>query len=172
MTMGNKIQLCRKKAGLSQEALATALGISRQAVSRWETGEAVPDTERVIQLSRLFHVTTDYLLLDEVDVSAPEASAPVASPETAPTNDHALQERRQQIRIFFAKFTLFGGLVMIIATLIGAGAYANALTSWVTRLGRYGTALLESWLIYALFVSVCVFVTGIVLLIVEYRRND
>lgn len=167
MTTGTKIQLCRRQAGMSQEALANALGISRQAVSRWETGEATPDTERVIQLSRLFHVTTDYLLLEEVD-----ASAPVASAEAVPTNDHALQERRRQLRIFFAKCTLFGGLLAIIATLIGAGAYARTLTSWVTSQGRYGTALLESWLIYALFISVCVFLTGIVLLIAEYRRSD
>ena len=65
--IGNKIQSCRKRAGLSQEALARELGISRQAVSRWETGEAIPDTEKVIQLSRLFQVSTDYLLLDEME---------------------------------------------------------------------------------------------------------
>ena len=45
--IGTKISFCRKKAGLSQEALATRLNISRQAVSRWETGEAVPDTEKI-----------------------------------------------------------------------------------------------------------------------------
>ena len=65
MDIGKKIALCRKEAGLSQEALAAELGISRQAVSRWETGEAVPDTAKVIELSRIFSVTTDYLLLDE-----------------------------------------------------------------------------------------------------------
>lgn len=64
MTIGTKIAACRKRAGMSQEKLANELNISRQAVSRWETGEAVPDTEKVIQLSRIFHVTTDYLLLD------------------------------------------------------------------------------------------------------------
>lgn len=63
MTIGAKIAACRKRAGMSQEKLANELNISRQAVSRWETGEAVPDTEKVIQLSRIFHVTTDYLLL-------------------------------------------------------------------------------------------------------------
>ena len=60
--IGEKIALCRKKAGMSQEALAAELNISRQAVSRWETGEATPDTDKVVQLSRLFGVTTDYLL--------------------------------------------------------------------------------------------------------------
>lgn len=64
--IGTKISFCPEKAGLSQEALATRLNISRQAVSRWETGEAVPDTEKIVQLSRLFQVSTDYLLLDEI----------------------------------------------------------------------------------------------------------
>ena len=66
MDIGKKIALCRKEAHMSQEALAAELGISRQAVSRWETGEAVPDTAKVIELSRIFSVSTDYLLLDEI----------------------------------------------------------------------------------------------------------
>lgn len=83
MTIGAKIAACRKRAGMSQEKLANELNISRQAVSRWETGEAVPDTEKVIQLSRIFHVTTDYLLLD-ID-GAPQSAAPAENNrETAP----------------------------------------------------------------------------------------
>ena len=46
MIIGAKIAACRKRAGMSQEKLANELNISRQAVSRWETGEAVPDTEK------------------------------------------------------------------------------------------------------------------------------
>ena len=67
MMIGKKISFCRKKAEMSQEALAAKLSISRQAVSRWETGESVPDTEKIIQLSKLFDVSTDYLLLDEME---------------------------------------------------------------------------------------------------------
>lgn len=67
MKTGDKILLCRKEAGLSQEQLASRLNISRQAVSRWETGEATPETEKIIQLSRLFGVSTDYLLLEELE---------------------------------------------------------------------------------------------------------
>lgn len=79
MTIGARIAACRKRAGMSQEKLANELNISRQAVSRWETGEAVPDTEKVIQLSRIFHVTTDYLLLD-ID-EAPQSAAPLKTTE-------------------------------------------------------------------------------------------
>lgn len=65
MTLAEKIQYMRKKAGLSQEALAEILGVSRQAVSKWETGEAAPEAGKVFALSRAFGVTADWLLSDE-----------------------------------------------------------------------------------------------------------
>ena len=67
MTFGEKLQMLRARRGLSQDALAEVLDVSRQAVSRWERNETLPETEKVIRLSRYFSVTTDYLLLDEVE---------------------------------------------------------------------------------------------------------
>ena len=65
MKLAEKIVRLRKARGMSQEALAEQLGVSRQAVSRWEVGSALPDAGNVLQLSRLFGVTADYLLDDE-----------------------------------------------------------------------------------------------------------
>ncbi len=65
MTLAEKILYMRKKAGLSQEALAEILGVSRQAVSKWETGEAAPEAGKVFALSRAFGVTADWLLSEE-----------------------------------------------------------------------------------------------------------
>jgi len=65
MEIGQKIQQLRIKSGLSQESLAEQLEITRQSVSKWETGQALPDTEKIIQISHLFGVTTDWLLLNE-----------------------------------------------------------------------------------------------------------
>ena len=62
MTFGEKLQGLRQKAGMSQDALAEKLDVSRQAVSRWERDETMPETEKVIVLAELFGVTTDYLL--------------------------------------------------------------------------------------------------------------
>ena len=62
MTTGEKIRDLRKRQGLSQEALAGQLGLSRQAVSRWENENILPETETVLRLSALFQVSTDYLL--------------------------------------------------------------------------------------------------------------
>ena len=64
MTFGEKLQKLRAREGVSQERLAELLDVSRQAVSRWERDETMPETEKVIRLSEYFAVTTDYLLRD------------------------------------------------------------------------------------------------------------
>lgn len=65
MTFADKILKLRKQAGLSQEELAEKLNVSRQAISRWEMGTAVPDAVNLLQMSKLFGVTVDYLINDE-----------------------------------------------------------------------------------------------------------
>ncbi|MDM0469738.1 helix-turn-helix transcriptional regulator [Clostridium perfringens] len=62
MKLAEKLQLMRKREGLSQEDLAEKLGISRQAVSKWESGQSVPDLNKLIILSELYKVTIDYLV--------------------------------------------------------------------------------------------------------------
>ena len=66
MILADKITEERKKNGWSQEELANQLGVSRQAVSKWESAGAVPDLQRILQMSELFGVSTDYLLKDEM----------------------------------------------------------------------------------------------------------
>ena len=62
MNLSDRIQLLRKARGLSQEELSVHLGVSRQAVSKWESGQSLPDLERIVDLSAFFGVTTDSLL--------------------------------------------------------------------------------------------------------------
>ena len=62
MNMADRIQHLRKSKGISQEELADKVGVSRQAVSKWESEQSIPDIEKVILLSNFFDVTTDYLL--------------------------------------------------------------------------------------------------------------
>lgn len=62
MTIGDRIQEIRKKKGLSQEDLANSIDVSRQAVSKWESGQSSPELEKIILLSEYFGVTTDYLI--------------------------------------------------------------------------------------------------------------
>lgn len=65
MTFGEKLQQIRMKAGMSQDKLAEMLEVSRQAVSKWERDETMPETDKVIRISEIFNVTTDYLLKDK-----------------------------------------------------------------------------------------------------------
>ena len=70
MILADKIVSLRKKVGWSQEELAEQLGVTRQSVSKWEGAQSVPDMDKVVQMSRLFGVTTDYLLKDEIEEQA------------------------------------------------------------------------------------------------------
>jgi len=67
MILADKIIKLRKKNSWSQEELAEKMNVSRQAVSKWESAQTIPDLEKILQLSKLFGVTTDYLLKDEIE---------------------------------------------------------------------------------------------------------
>ena len=74
---GERIYNLRKKSGLSQEEFADKLGVSRQAVSKWETGQSVPDSEKAAAIGSFFGVSLDWLI-NGTEVSAPAAVAPPA----------------------------------------------------------------------------------------------
>ena len=78
MLLADKIVTLRKRAGWSQEELAVQLGVSRQSVSKWEGAQSVPDMQKVVQMSRLFGVTTDYLLKEELGEPEPAPAEPDA----------------------------------------------------------------------------------------------
>lgn len=63
MSLSKKIYELRKANNLSQEQLAEMVNVSRQSISKWESGETTPEIERIIELSKIFNVSTDYLLL-------------------------------------------------------------------------------------------------------------
>lgn len=67
MILAEKIASLRKKKGWSQEELAYQLDVSRQSVSKWESGASVPDLDRILKLSEIFAVSTDYLLKEEIE---------------------------------------------------------------------------------------------------------
>lgn len=84
MILADKIIELRKKNNWSQEELATKLGVSRQAISKWESAQSIPDLERILKMSALFGVSTDTLIKDEIELT----SAPVTDTEDS---EHALR---------------------------------------------------------------------------------
>ena len=84
MTIGETIQRLRTKRRLSQEQLAELVGVSRQAVSKWELGDAAPEVDKLRALAREFGVTVDELLSEEAP-REPEQAPPPPPPRHSPT---------------------------------------------------------------------------------------
>ncbi len=83
MNFGEKLYKLRKEKGLSQEVLAEQIGTTRQAVSKWENNQGYPETEKLLQLSNIFEVSTDYLLKDENSTNAANDNGYYVSREMA-----------------------------------------------------------------------------------------
>ena len=85
MKLSDKLIMLRKEKGWSQEDFAEKLDVSRQAISRWENESALPDAQNILQISKLFGVSADYLLNDEcegvADAPAPESVVEKATPQ-------------------------------------------------------------------------------------------
>ena len=86
MTFGEKLQDLRRKAGMSQDTLAEKLDVSRQAVSKWERDETMPETEKLVRIAQLFRASLDELLLDREPQTVPE---PDPQPVYRPTYRHS-----------------------------------------------------------------------------------
>ena len=72
MKLSEKLQKIRKENNITQEGLADRLNVSRQAVSKWESGTAYPDTEKLIQISKIFNVSLDELINDNKEGNIPK----------------------------------------------------------------------------------------------------
>lgn len=81
MNISDRIQSLRKAKGITQEQLADAVGVSRQAVSKWEAEQSVPDLERVVAMAEYFDVTTDYILRG-IEPAPKKGSSSRVSPRT------------------------------------------------------------------------------------------
>ena len=82
MALSEKLYELRKKSGLSQEQLAEQLGVSRQAISKWESGKSVRESDTLVSISQYFNVTLDYLMKDNIPTS--EAVRNIEESQTKP----------------------------------------------------------------------------------------
>ena len=119
MTLGEKIQELRRKNAMSQDVLAEKLEVSRQAVSKWERDEAVPETDKIVRIAQLFCVSTDYLLLNEQPEPQQE---PQPQPER-PRQSFRLWERFERIvrrhgyKMGYIPIAI-GGILCVVALLV------------------------------------------------------
>ena len=149
MSFGEKLQALRKARGWSQEELAGRIHVSRQTLSKWESGGAVPDTENVIALSRLFGVSTDYLLLTE---------GGAASGPAAPAGKKWPVMRRVWLVILLAAvlaqigLRIWGSVAMGQAVYGGGQIYSEAVTALYYLNDRYNLTWL-TLLVYGMTVA-------------------
>lgn len=152
MKLSEKLYWLRKRSGLSQEQLAERLDVSRQAISKWESGVSVPESEKLVVISSYFNVSVDYLLKDELD--SPNANEP-PSP----------QRKTEISRYVGLGLCILGFLcliawgVMMIANPGGADNVANS--SMITIDGS------------GIILIVCIFLValGVILLLKKHNRR-
>lgn len=127
MILADKIIRLRKKNGWSQEELAEKMQVSRQAVSKWEGAQTVPDLEKILALGELFGVTTDYLLKDELEdeeFTGGDGGAPVKRVTLAQANEFLAWRRSASVRIAGATFLCIIAVIPLL--LLGAAVEAPA----------------------------------------------
>ena len=112
MKFEEKLMSLRKKSGMSQEDLAERLGVSRQAVSRWELGTTLPDAPNLLKLSDLFGVSVDYLLRDDYDKEQELPPRKVETPEVS-----AKEQGRRKWYLVASLAWAIAGFAFLIAAL-------------------------------------------------------
>ncbi len=133
MTIGEKISILRHDSGWSQDELAEKLDVSRQSVSKWESGKALPDSDKVLALAELFGVTTDFLLKDseefapiiEVMDNEPQSFSEelVAIPTEAPKKSKSKHTKR------IVSFVVAACILIALIIPIPTGLYKKAFSS-------------------------------------------
>ena len=105
MALSEKLYELRKKDGLSQEQLAERLGVSRQAVSKWESGKAVPESDTLISISEYFNVSLDYLMKED--------DSTVSETIVGTESDHTVKNTGREKRIL-GMIACIGGIICLI----------------------------------------------------------
>ena len=145
----------------------------------------MPDTEKIIQLSRVFGVTTDYLLLDEVEDKRPEAEPkPMSVQEEKTAQDEksepaaevsiatSVKERRRKFRMAaWISFLVFGLCVVLLAVILST-VWELTTDWWYTEWGRFGTGLFHTGYLAVFIIGFILMIPGFVGLVWEYKRED
>lgn len=148
-TTGEKIMNLRQKRGLSQEEFGEMLGVSRQAVSKWETSQAMPDVDKIVAMSKIFGVTTDYLLKENEETQDQYTHMNDSDKEenvSSESTEASLFTHIKKLRFEYkSKTTVFGVPLVHIKTGRAKGIFAiGFMATGVVSLGFLSLGLL-SW---------------------------
>ena len=119
MKFSEKIIWCRKKSGLSQEMLAEKVGVSRQAVSKWETGESEPEISKLKVLAEIFGVTVDWLLSESEEPYINENNSDIRIGESVPGRDDTYLSAKVSTGFIKRLIRRYGWLAGVYIAVIG-----------------------------------------------------
>ena len=152
MKLSEKIYNCRKECGISQEKLAEILGVSRQSVSKWETGEAMPDLNKLLLISKTFNVSTDWLLSETEEV--------FVRPEEVKTYPGWIDEVPNKTKSTFDKY---GWLIGVAVIIFGVVRLASSLSALAAMLPFGGLNGMMIGIIINIAVNLALIISGIIL---------
>lgn len=145
MTTGQKIYECRRKAGMTQEELADKLGVSRQAVSKWEADAAFPETEKILELCKMFSLSADELLFGETRGGEPQ-TVPAETEEKADTGEGMSWGKIRHAETYhyeyISKTKLFG--LPVLHVNVGLGIYR---AKGIIAIGNVATGIISMGLL-------------------------
>ena len=149
MAIGERIRSCRQRAGMSQEKVADLVGVSRQAVAKWEAGQSFPSTENLFKLAEILGTTVD-MLLDANSRGKPPPAEPVSLPHNIQEEKEADgkgQKGKENIRT--AAVTALGYLVIyLIGRLIWCDFSESSFLGWLVSAAPSGeNSYLFGWLL-------------------------
>ncbi len=139
MILADKIIKLRRRNGWSQEELAEKMNVSRQAVSKWESAQTIPELDKILQLGTLFGVTTDYLLKDEIEVEEltnEESSSNIRRISIEDANAYMAERKRASVWIAVATFLcILSPITLIILSVASEIPSLNVSESFASIIG-------------------------------------
>lgn len=163
MIFADKLIQLRKKSGWSQEELAEKMNVTRQSVSKWEGAQSIPDMNKMLLLSRLFDVSLDYLLKDEIEEDPAREEGPVQETEIpGPARRVSMEEANRFLKIKFetARLVALGVFLCIISPvcLICLGAASERPGSWISENAAGGIGMITLLVLIAVAVMLFILV--------------
>ncbi len=164
MKLHEKIYYCRKKTGMSQEVLAEKIGVSRQAISKWETGDAMPELSKLKSLCDVFGVTADWMISEDEPEETPKKE-PVIYPDRISRFDDITDKIADGAEKIFKKYAWICGIAVI---LIGVYRIINAIMPLFTA----GGYMPDSFIFFSFFHALIgfAFIAGGIVLTVVLKK--
>lgn len=168
MTLGERIKVQRQRCGLSQEKVAELVGVSRQAVTKWESGQTAPSTDNLFKLAEIFDTSVDLLLTDG-EQEAPSVEARALAMFEAMQREKEGQARRRRIQNIRCALIAAGGflLLYLMGLLLWSDGRETTVLGWLSMADTKGEQnYLFGWLLhkrllwYAMFLSVATALWG------------